>query len=896
MVELSMSTPTPPSMGRLLREKRKSQGLTIEDLATLSGVSATAISTLERGITASPHHATVRKLAIALGLSDAELAGFEAAVRRSRARLGSVSEPSVRDAADATTSLSSLSSRLAVSRGMATRALPHAIRSFAGREEELAGLVGMLSDDHRSGIYVIRGMPGVGKTSLAVQAAHEAAESFSDGQFFIDLQGHTRGLRPLRPEEALRSVLHNCLGMPNEVLPRKLTDLAALYRSLLAGTRTLVLLDSAVNSAQVRPLLPGDPRCAVLVTSREYLRGLDDAEPLTLETLPEDKAIELLRKTAGPQRFRADDPGLARIVQLCGGLPLAIRIIAALMRDRPLLTVSDVLKMLSDERERLAYLQSEDLSVRAAFDVSYRRLAEAEQRMFRRLGLIPGLDFEAHTAASLAGVDSRQILESLLDHSLLIQQARDRYRLHDLIRAYARTLAAQEDAEVCGRLLDFYLHSAQAADVHLERRSPGPSDARPVSTPVSLPPLRTTAQARDWIGVEMANLDAAARHAAESGRPDFTISLALALAQYLRVYGPWSQGLLLHRLAGAMARDTGDSDGLAAALVHVGVLHRQLGQLRPAKVALNQATRLYRKLGNQRGLAAALLESGVVKRLTDMAEVGVVELSEALVLYQGLGDRHGEAGALAELGALARQTGEFRTALEWLRQALVLFRSLGIRYGEAVTLGYLGTVQMTTGAIEDARKSLDSALAIYRERREPIGQANMLLFLGSVHKDAGQLDNAVSALDEARSLYEAAGYQRGVAGALTYLGSVHQLNGDSVAADLSISRALEIFRDVDDPGGEVEALNQYAALAVAQGAPDEALSRYRQALELATRIRSRKDQADALEGVARVHLFVGEAPEARSSYQLALDLYESMHLREDAERVRRVLANIRPHS
>ncbi len=473
--------PTPGNLGQFLREIRERQGLTIEDVAIASDVSITTISTLERGITSRPHRATVRKLALALGLAGDELAGFEAATRRGRARSASNSERNVRDVADAAISRAS---RLAAAQGMATRALPHPTRAFTGREEELAELVGSLSDADRAGIYIIRGMPGVGKTSLAVQAAHQVARHFSDGQFFVDLQGHTRGLRPLRPEEALRSMLHNCLGMPNEVIPRKLNDRAAVYRSLLAGTRTLILLDSAVSSAQVRPLLPGDHECAVIVTSREYLRALDDAEPLDLGTLPDDQAIVLLRKTAGPHRLPADDPDLGRIVQLCGNLPLAIRIVAALMRDRPLFTPSDVLELLSDERERLAHLQSEDLSVRAAFDVSYRRLPEAEQRMFRWFGLIPGLDFDAHTAASLVGGDAWRLVESLLDHNLLIQQARGRYRLHDLVRAYARSLVRHEDAEVSGRLLDFYLHAAQAADVHLERRSPKPNDVRPVSAPV----------------------------------------------------------------------------------------------------------------------------------------------------------------------------------------------------------------------------------------------------------------------------------------------------------------------------------------------------------------------------------------------------------------------------
>jgi len=888
-----MPAPAPGSLGWLLREVRERQGLTREVLAGISGVSVTTISELELGITVRPHRATVRKLADALGLSGDELASFEEAGRRGvparKARPAPDSQRDVRSGADVA---ASPISGLTVAQGMATRALPYPIRSFTGREGELAELAGVLSDAGGTGIRAIQGMPGVGKTALAVQAAHQAAGSFPGGQFYIDLQGHTRGLRPLKPDEALRSVLHNCLGMPNEVIPRKLDERAAVYRSLLAGTRTLILLDNAASSAQVRPLLPGDPGCAVIVTSRQNLRGLDDAEPLGLGILPDDEAVALFRTTAGPERFPADDPDLVRIAGLCGGLPLAVRIIAAWMRYRPLLTASDARELLSDGRERLAHLRSEDLSVRAAFELSYGRLPDAEQRMFRRLGLIPGLDFDARAAASLAGGDAWPLLESLVDHNLLTQHARGRYRLHDLVRAYARSLAAREGTAVSGRLLDFYLHAAQAADVHFERRSPGPGQVRPVSAPASAPLPGTAGQARAWVSTELANLNAAARHAASSGRADFTISLSMALAQYLRVYGPWPQGILLHRLAGAMARETGDSEGQAAALVHAGVLHRQLGELRADKAALSQASGLYRRLGNRRGLAAALLELGVAKRLSDMAEDGGRDLSEALALYRELGDRHGEAGALAELGGLQRQTGEFEAALENLRQALGLFRGLGIRYGKAFTLGYLGSVQWTTGATEEARKSLDGALEIYRERGDPIGQANMLMFLGGVCKDAGLLEEAAAALEEARCLYAAAGYRRGVAGVLTYLGDVQQLNGDPEAAERSVSQALELFREVGDSGGEAEALNHYAALAMAKGAADEALARYEQGLKTARQIGSRKDEADALAGIARAHTFTGDVPQARASYQQALDLYESMHLDADAERVRQALSGI----
>jgi DNA-binding SARP family transcriptional activator len=356
------------------------------------------------------------------------------------------------------------------------RQLPAAVRSFVGRQAEsgmlhdLAGQGGEGGEAAGSGgvvvISAINGMAGVGKTALAVHAAHRRAGEFPDGQLFIDMHGYTQGHEPRAAGEALEWFLR-ALGVPPQQVPPGTEERAALFRQRLAGTRTLIVLDNAASEAHVRPLLPGSAGCLVLVTSRRRLKGLDDAHVLALDVLPPADAMALVRAVAGPGRVPTDDPVLSEIAGLCGHLPLALRIAAALLRHRPAWTPEYLAGMLRVQQRRISTLSDGERDLGAAFDLSYHSLTSAQQQMFRCLGLIPGTDFDAYAAAALTGADpaaAARLLEDLVDHNLLIQHAPDRYRLHDLIRLHARTLAERDPAAdrdaALGWLLDYYQHIA----------------------------------------------------------------------------------------------------------------------------------------------------------------------------------------------------------------------------------------------------------------------------------------------------------------------------------------------------------------------------------------------------------------------------------------------------
>jgi transcriptional regulator with XRE-family HTH domain len=377
----------PVTFGGLLRELRAVAGLTQEELAGAAGVSVRSVRELERGRVATPQKETVRLLAGALGLTGPARAEFEA-VARSRPATGGAAVPA--------------------------RTLPRDIASFTGRQEELAELMAAVADAADAGgvvgIHAIGGMAGVGKTAFAVHAAHRLADRFPGGQIFLALHGHTPGQQPVDPADALASLLLTA-GVAAAQIPPGLAARMALWRDRLAGRQLLLVLDDAVGSEQVLPLLPGTGGSLVLVTSRRQLSALEDATAVSLDTLPAGDAAGLLVRLAGRPGLGAGDPGMAEIAGLCGYLPLAIGMVARQLRHHPAWTPAGRAADLAAARDRLELMATENLSVAAAFDLSYEDLDPDLRRLFRRLGLHPGSQIDAYAAAEAP--DLRAELDAL---------------------------------------------------------------------------------------------------------------------------------------------------------------------------------------------------------------------------------------------------------------------------------------------------------------------------------------------------------------------------------------------------------------------------------------------------------------------------------------------------
>ena len=645
------------------------------------------------------------------------------------------------------------------------RQLPAVPRYFTGRRSELDTLTRLVDTIDASGgtvvISAIDGMAGIGKTALAVHAAHLLAERFPDGQLFLDLHGYTQGHPPLTANEALNGLL-GALGMPPERIPANGGQAAALYRQCLADTRTLIVLDNAATDAQVRPLLPGAGSCLVLVTSRRRLKSLDDARSLSLDLLSPPDAVALLSAVAGPGRIPPDDPLAAEVAGLCGYLPLALRIAASLLRHRPAWSLENLTGQLRDQHRRVGALCDGERGLPAVFDLSYASLEAAHRRLWRLLGLVPGTDLDAHAAAALAQLDPATavgLLENLVDHNLLSAYAAGRYRLHDLLRAHARALAAADDPAsereaAVDRLLHYYAHTAQIASVAIARYSrPAPHSPAPAHTP-ALPDRDT---ARTWLRTEQPNLEAALTHAHTHDFPQHTIALAAGLAEILQADGPWTRALEIHQAATETTERVGHPAARATALIDLGRARQMIGDYPGAGDALTRALDLCRALGDRLGEANALTNLGRVRQMTGDYPAADAALTRALELYRVLGDRLGEANALTDLGRARHQTGDHPGADAALTRALELYRALGHRGNEAWALNHYAATLAAADERPHALALYQQALAMNRELNKPDDEAIALEGIAEHHLATGNLTQGAEHLHQALEIYRRLG-------------------------------------------------------------------------------------------------------------------------------------------
>jgi tetratricopeptide (TPR) repeat protein/transcriptional regulator with XRE-family HTH domain len=853
-----VAEPIPVTFGELLRQLRLDSGLTLEALAERASVAVRTISDLELGKARAPRESTVAGLAWGLRLEEPARARFFAVAR---------GRP-VPDGLPATAGTSP------------PQTLPRDIASFTGREWELTELTEAAAGaGSQVAVHAISGMAGIGKTALAVRAAHRLAPRYPDGQIFMALKGHAPGQQPVTAAEAL-AVLLQTAGVDARQIPAGLEARALLWRHWLAGKRMLLLLDDAADSEQVRPLLPGFPGSLVLVTSRQELTALEDAHPVRLGVLATEEAARLLVRLAARPGLDAGDPAVALIAGLCGNLPLALGILGRQLRHSPAWTPADLAADLTRARDRLAQMHAESVSVAAAFDLSYQDLSDAQQHMFRRLGLHLGSDIDTWAAAALAGTsadDSRGLLQALSRQNLITEPARGRYRLHDLIKEHARALVEAHDPPAereaaAGRLLDYYERAAAHADALLARQT-RPQPPGPAAPRARTPALSGREQALSWARTERANLLACLDHAAATGQAERVVAFTAGVAALLRHDGPWAEAIRRHTTAAEFARRLGDRLSQANALDELGIVQRLTGDYRGAAQAQQEALRIYTGLGSRLGRANALSHLGYVRSLTDDYPQAAADLREALDLYRGIGDQLGQPDALNHLATVLRLTGDFRGAAQTLERALSLCRELGYRQGEANALIYLGAVRVRTRDHRGAAESLEAALEIFLDLGNRLGQANALSYLGTVSQETGDYQAAAKAHQEALDIYRDLGNRLGQANALGDLGIVSRLTGNHQAAAEAQEEALNIYRDLGDQMGQASALNELGMLSRQRGDLYRAQERHGLALDLARGIKSSWDEGQALAGLGRTALAAGRTAEASDRLRQAQEAF-----------------------
>jgi tetratricopeptide (TPR) repeat protein/transcriptional regulator with XRE-family HTH domain len=835
------------SFAGLLRQLRAQARLTQEELAEAASLSPQAVAALERGVHRTARKDTAVLLADALGLPEQVRTLFVAAARGKA------------PAADVLTARQAVAPEAFAA--AATRALPRDSAAFTGRQAELAQLMGTLTTAADDGgvveIHAIDGMAGIGKTTFAVHAAHRLAPSFPDGQFFLPLHAHTVGQRPVEPADALASLLLTA-GLAAAQIPPGLEARAARWRDVVAGKKILLLLDDAAGHEQVRPLLPGTAGSLVLVTSRRRLTALEDAAVVSLDTLSASEAAELLARLADRAELASGAGPAGELTRLCGYLPLAIGMLASQLRHHPAWTAAGIAAGLAAARDRLAMMYAENLSVAAAFDLSYRDLTEDLQRLFRRVGLVPGPSIDAYAVAALDNTSlatARRGLADLYDQHLLTEPAPGRYQLHDLLREHARTLAAAdspaESDAAAGRLLDYYLRTALAAGRYF---GPPPSVYRrlpPGQPPTAAPDLSTLGQAAAWLEADRANLHAAADYAAGRARFPHAFAIPAAISGFLAARGHWDQSAALHHIALAAARRAGDRLGEADTLAELGALQRETGDYPAATATLTRALALYGEAGDQPGQAYALDQLGFLRVLTGDYPAAAASHQQALALFGDLGDLRGQAWALCSLGVLQQLAADYPAAAASLQESLALFGDLGDLHGQAQALNDLGVVQQETGDYPAAAASQQQALALFRDIGHLLGQAY----------------------------------------ALNDLGLVQQETADYPAAAASHQQALALFADLGNRLGQAEALNRLGELSLRTSATGQAHDQHTRALAIARAISAAPEEARALEGIGRSHLQDGNPGQAAAHLQQALTIYQ----RIGAPAARRVRQTLQDH-
>ena len=687
----------------------------------------------------------------------------------------------------------------------------------------VAGAVGHPGPGDRAAvpIAVLAGTAGVGKTALAVRWARRAAAAFPDGQLYVNLRGYDPGA-PVLPGDALAGFLR-ALGLAGEDIPAGEDERAAAYRSLLDGRRMLVVLDNAASVEQARPLLPGSPTCLVIVTSRDSMAGLvarHGARRLALDMLPAADAIGLLRTLIG-DRVDAEPDAAAELAGQCARLPLALRVAAELAAATPDSRLAELAGELAGEQRRLDLFDAggdERTAVRGVFSWSYRHLPPGPAQAFRLIGLHPGPDLDAYAVAALTALtgatadsgsrpvtatQAKDALALLARAHLVHPVGGGRYGMHDLLRAYARELAAAEDG-VDGQqaaltsLFDYYLGvAASAMDVLVPAERHYRPRLEPISTPA--PELATPARARDWLDAERAVLVAVTLHAAAHGWPGHTTRLAAILYRYLETGGHYSDAVTIHGRSNHAARLLGDRAAEAMALTNLGIISWRQGRYQEAADYYQRSLAASVAIGDRRGEAIALANLGTVYERRGRYQQAAHCHRQALAAFQGIGERAGEARALGNLGSVAGREGQYERAVDWYQQALAVFREIGDPTGEASALPDLGLAYQRLGRYEEAVGCYQRALGLFRETGDRVGEVEARNGVAEVLLATGRPDEARVAYTAALALagrlgdaYEQARAHSGLAAAL-------HAAGDAGLARHHRSCALELYSAIGAP-------------------------------------------------------------------------------------------------
>ncbi|MBG6137714.1 AfsR/SARP family transcriptional regulator [Longispora fulva] len=682
----------------------------------------------------------------------------------------------------------------------APRQLPSDIADFLGRSRSIGLAADVLSGAGAPAVPVlaITGPGGVGKSALAVHLAHRAQADFPDGQLYADLRGVCA---PVGPAEILARFLR-ALGVPGPAVPDGLAERAELYRTKVAGRRILIVLDDAASEEQVMPLLPGSASAAVLVTARGRLAGLPGARHLALGVLDRDTALGMLARIVGVERVAAEPRAAAALVELCGGLPLALRIAGARLASRPHWRIGRLLDRLRDETRRLDELEHGSLGIRASISLSYEGLTPPAQRLLRRLALLDAPDVAGWVGAALLDIgveEAEDLLELLVDAQLLEVVGGARYRFHDLIRVFARERALAEEPvdEVLGRAFGAWLGLAESAHRreyggdYTVLHGPAPRWSLPAATADDL-----LADPVAWFDAERAGLVCAVRQSCAHGWADLAWDLAMTsvtLFEAKSYFDDWrecAEGAL------AACRAVGERRGAAAMLHTLGALHVFQRDFADADTLIGGALRTFEECGDTHGRALVLRNLAYLDRMRSQPEAAGARYADALAGLRAAGDLIGQAHVLSNMAGMRLDAGEPEAARDLLEESLAICRDVGSRRVEAQVRHRLGEVALFLGDLDRAAQDFHWVLRIVRHAGDRIGEAYALYGLGMVRSREGRYEQAEASLSQARLIAEAVDERLVVGRVLHALGELEARQFRHEPAIERLAEARELFRAI----------------------------------------------------------------------------------------------------
>ncbi|MFF3967977.1 tetratricopeptide repeat protein [Streptomyces griseorubiginosus] len=777
--------------------------------------------------------------------------------------------------------------------------LPAPASAFTGRDQHVKQLLADLAPAEGVGghrtvlVSAVSGLAGIGKTELAVQTAAQALKQpgwFPGGVLFTDLAGYDPQRR-LSPERALEGLLR-ALAIPGEHIPNGLADRQRLYRSVLAtyareGRRVLVVVDNASTTAQARPLLPTDGTTTALVTSRHTLDGLD-ARLHDLGVLDTQSSLALLdaalRAARGDADTRFTDAPEATetVATLCAGLPLALRIAAAVLAAAPTRPAASLAEALRDEHNRLDELERPDgadlkppeRAVRASFNLSYTLLDNEHAQLFRLLPLNPGPDLSTEAASCLADTTKKstaRLLQHLADAHLIEHgQAWGRWRIHDLVRLYAdehgRTHANSDQRDTARlRLFTHYQDATQAANTHLDTHS----DPRAIR-------FRDRDHALEWLDAEHPNLTATATAAPALGHPAITTSLAFSLAQYLKFRRYFDDWITLSTTALPLIRESGDRHGEIQVLNNLGLALQEVRRFEEAIDAHAQGATLLRQLGARRGESQALNNLGLALREARRFEEAFDTHIQGLIICRMLGDRYGEGMALTHLGLTLHEMRRFEEAITAHAHAATLFRQFGDRHGEGGALTSLGIALQAVRRFEEAIDAHTQGATIFRQLGDRHGESQALNNLGGALHEVRRFEEAIDAHTLAANIHRELGDRHGESQALNNLGLALQAVRRFEEAIDAQTQGLAICRELGDRHGESQALNNLGLTLRKERRFEEAIDAHTLAANIHRELGDRHGESQALNSLGNAMREVRRFEEAIDAHTQGATIFRQL--------------------